>query len=265
MSIHRRPFDKHVNVISVGKKTNAVKPLTRTVVNLSKNTYQENAQFASKKVHSVSPSHQITFIKQTEQENVSEDVDNQGTEEIVTQESKDLVSVLELKQHCKNLEEELDQVKVQIVKIVADKNDFIKENAVLRTYQNAFVALNEQNEILRRKVTELSLKGVTFEDQNETVKINVKMAADGEIRSYGPDIARSSPDGQEKDIDTTPSYTGTTAELEISSLKEKIANLQHDVEENVKMKEEEKSQLLNNNRLVKTTLCLFSQGRIIGN
>ena len=137
MSIHRRPFDKHVNVISVGKKTNAVKPLTRTVVKLSKKTFQENAQFASGKVDSVLPSHQITFIEQIEQENVSEvhAVDNQGTEEIVTQESKDLVNVLELKQHCKNLEDELDQVKVQIVKIVADKNDFFKENAVLKTYQ----------------------------------------------------------------------------------------------------------------------------------
>ena len=264
MSICRRSFAKHVNVISVGKKTNAVKPLTRTVVNLSKKTFEEKDQ---EKIATVLPSHQITFIEQIEQENASEvhSVNNQGTEENITQESKDFVNVLELKQHCKNLEEELDQVKVQIVKIVADKNDFIKENAVLKTYQNAFAALTEQNEILRRKVTELSLKGVTFEDQNETVKINVKMAADGEIRSYGPDIARSSPDGQEKDIDTTPSYTGTTAELEISSLKEKIANLQHDVEEKVKMKEEEKSQLLNNNRLVKTTLCLFNQGRIIGN
>ena len=250
MSIHRRPFDKHVNVISVGKKTNAVKPLTRTVVKLSKKTFQENAQFASGKVDSVLPSHQITFIEQIEQENVSEvhAVDNQGTEEIVTQESKDLVNVLELKQHCKNLEDELDQVKVQIVKIVADKNDFIKENAVLKNYQNAFAALTEQNEILRRKVTELSFKGVTFEDQSETVKIDVKMAANGEIRSYGLDIARSSPDGQEKDIDNTPSYTGTTAELEISSLKEKIVNLQHDIEEKVKMKEEEKSHLLNNNK-----------------
>ena len=250
MSIHRRPFDKHVNVISVGKKTNAVKPLTRTVVKLSKKTFQENAQFASGKVDSVLPSHQITFIEQIEQENVSEvhAVDNQGTEEIVTQESKDLVNVLELKQHCKNLEDELDQVKVQIVKIVADKNDFIKENAVLKNYQNAFAALTEQNEILRRKVTELSFKGVTFEDQSETVKIDVKMAANGEIRSYGLDIARSSPDGQEKDIDNTPSYTGTTAELEISSLKEKIVNLQHDIEEKVTMKEEEKSHLLNNNK-----------------
>ena len=250
MSIHRRPFDKHVNVISVGKKTNAVKPLTRTVVKLSKKTFQENAQFASGKVDSVLPSHQITFIEQIEQENVSEvhAVDNQGTEEIVTQESKDFVNVLELKQYCKNLEKELDQVKVHIVKIVADKNDFIKENAVLKNYQNAFAALTEQNEILRRKVTELSFKGVTFEDQSETVKIDVKMAANGEIRSYGLDIARSSPDGQEKDIDNTPSYTGTTAELEISSLKEKIVNLQHDIEEKVKMKEEEKSHLLNNNK-----------------
>ena len=34
-----RSFTSHVKVIAVGKKTNAVKPLTRTVVNLAVNTH----------------------------------------------------------------------------------------------------------------------------------------------------------------------------------------------------------------------------------
>ena len=56
-----------------------------------------------------------------------------------------IANVFQLEQHCKNLEDELDQVKFQIVKIVTDKNDFSKENAVLKTYQSAFAALTEQN------------------------------------------------------------------------------------------------------------------------
>ena len=92
------------------------------------------------------------------------------------------INVLQLEQHCKNLEDELDQVKFQIVKIVSDKNDFSKENAVLKTYQNAFATLTEQNEILKKR-----LEGFTrMEISNETPTII-------------PDIDRSSPDGQEKD------------------------------------------------------------------
>ena len=43
------------------------------------------------------------------------------------------------------------------MKIVSDKNDFSKENAVLKTYQNAFAVLTEQNELLKKKVGELTI------------------------------------------------------------------------------------------------------------
>ena len=61
------------------------------------------------------------------------------------------VQVFQLEQHCKNLEDQLDEVrysitskdwssltfkvKYEIVKILSDKADFSKENAVLKNYQ----------------------------------------------------------------------------------------------------------------------------------
>ena len=62
------------------------------------------------------------------------------------------VQVFQLEQHCKNLEDQLDEVgiyhfhkilahiliskvKFEIVKILTDKADFSKENAVLKNYQ----------------------------------------------------------------------------------------------------------------------------------
>ena len=63
------------------------------------------------------------------------------------------MNVFQLEQHCKDLEAELDQFKFQIVKIVSDTNYYSKENALLKTYQNVFAALNEQNELLKLKNT----------------------------------------------------------------------------------------------------------------
>ena len=51
------------------------------------------------------------------------------------------VDLSQLEQQCRNLEEELDRVKLQIVKIVTDKKDFSEENAILRSYQSASATL----------------------------------------------------------------------------------------------------------------------------
>ena len=64
------------------------------------------------------------------------------------------VDVRQLEQQCRDLEEQLDQVKLQIVKIVTDKNVVCKENAFLRNYQIAFDSLTEQNEMLKKKLVE---------------------------------------------------------------------------------------------------------------
>ena len=67
------------------------------------------------------------------------------------------VQVFQLEQHCKNLEDQLDEVrysiiskdwssltfkvKYEIVKILSDKADFSKENAVLKNYQQVQIII----------------------------------------------------------------------------------------------------------------------------
>ena len=130
------------------------------------------------------------------------------------------MNVLQLEQHCKNLEDELDQVKFQIVKIVSDKNDFSKENAALKTYQNAFAALTEQNEFLKRKVEELSIMDASHDDQSILKTISPETGSAITDRKTVPDVDRSSPDGQEKDADhQTHCNKGLNLAEEILNLK----------------------------------------------
>ena len=142
------------------------------------------------------------------------------------------INVLQLEQHCKNLEDELDQVKFQIVKIVSDKNDFSKENAVLKTYQNAFATLTEQNEILKKRLERFT----RMEISNETPTII-------------PDIDRSSPDGQEKDSDPIVKCRNNSEyEDVLVQLKENMIKL---VEEKSLMQDnfkEEKKEILEKNK-----------------
>ena len=101
--------------------------------------------------------------------------------------AKKEVQVFQLEQHCQNLEEQLDEVKIEIVKIISDKADFSKENAVLKTHQQAFHDLELQNAELRRRLEE---GGATLEVPGDTVE-GVKML---------PEVDRSSPDGQEREL-----------------------------------------------------------------
>ena len=147
-----------------------------------------------------------------------------------------IVNVLQLEQHCKNLEDELDQVKFQIVKIVSDKNDFSKENAVLKTYQNAFSALTEQNLLLRRKIEELSVMDNSHDNQYLLKRMPIETGTDKKEKIIAPDIDRSSPDGQEKDIDQqTHCNKGFNWEEEILSLKNKLEEF-----ENAKIEDRER-------------------------
>ena len=95
------------------------------------------------------------------------------------------VDVRQLEQQCRDLEEQLDQVKLQIVKIVTDKNVVCKENAFLRNYQIAFDSLTEQNEMLKKKLVE-NTKMLDIQIDNSVVI---------------PETDRTSPDGQEIDKD----------------------------------------------------------------
>ena len=129
----------------------------------------------------------------------SKDQDRVG---FVKQQSGGL-DVSQLEQQCRNLEEELDQVKLQIVKIVTDKNDFHKENAILRSYQSAFATLTAQNDLLKTKLLEHS-----------------KML-DISVVAESPESDRTSPDGQEIDGDQMSFKSSVEYEAELQNIKER--------------------------------------------
>ena len=97
----------------------------------------------------------------------------------------------------------MDQVKLQIVKIVTDKNDFHKENAILRSYQSAFATLTAQNDLLKTKLLEHS-----------------KML-DISVVAESPESDRTSPDGQEIDGDQMSFKSSVEYEAELQNIKER--------------------------------------------
>lgn len=62
-----------------------------------------------------------------------------------------------LEQHCKNLEGELDQVKVEIVRILSDKDEFYRENETLKNYVSMVGQLREENVELRKELDGLKM------------------------------------------------------------------------------------------------------------
>ena len=86
------------------------------------------------------------------------------------------VDVLQLEHQCRNLEEQLDQVKLQIVKIVSEKNN-----------QVAFASLSEQNDVLRKKLED----NTRMLDQTDSVDLSDSVEL--------IDSDRTSPDGQERE------------------------------------------------------------------
>ena len=97
------------------------------------------------------------------------------------------IDVQQLEQQCRNLEEQLDQVKLQIVNIVSDKNDVNKENELLKNSQVAFASMSEQNDSLRKKLED----NTRMLDQAEPVDLSNSIEL--------LDSDRTSPDGQERE------------------------------------------------------------------
>ena len=88
--------------------------------------------------------------------------------------SGDRVDVAELKEQCKNLEDQLDQVKQQILKIVTDRND------------------NDMN---------MNIAGETMNESAETVIDSDRTSPDGQERDKDQDGATKSSDQYETEID----------------------------------------------------------------
>ena len=147
----------------------------------------------------------ITVNPLSRSENV-EKIDNQDN---LSKDQGNKIDVLQLERQCKDLEDQLDQVKHQIVKIVTDKNDFSKENAVLKNYQIAFTSLTEQNSFLKQKL-----------EMNTTM---LDASFEGSFKI--PDTDRTSPDGQEKEKEQALFKSTIEYETELKTLVDKVTVL----------------------------------------
>ena len=125
---------------------------------------------------------------------------------------------------------ELERVKQEIVKIISQKENFNKENEVLKIYQLAFSQLNEQNTNLKERIQTLEASNHT--DQNDGSSIS-ELLIENAVNSI-IDIDRSSPDGQEKD--------NKHLSLPSQSIELKNGEIFH-LEERIKILETEKSSL----------------------
>ena len=97
----------------------------------------------------------------------------------------------------------MDQVKLQIVQIVTDKNDSGEGNAILKSYQSAFITLTDQNDLLKTKLLEHSKM------------LDISVIVDS------PEADRTSPDGQEIDGDQTTFKSSVEYEAELQNIKER--------------------------------------------
>ena len=225
-------------MITVGKKTHAVKPVLRSVGNLSLPISQIDTQSESGEF-------------ERESEIIQSNPGTSGPSSlpacnsVTSVSSPSNVNVLQLEEQCKNLEDDLDQVKFEIVKIVTDKNDVSKENAVLKTYQNAFASLIEQNEILKRRVQEMSLnEAIGQHFQLDQERYSPMMSYSGTKEGKIPEIDRTSPDGQEKDSDQQVNCkSDMNLEEEILKLKEFVAETEKSRKKETETLELEKNDL----------------------
>ena len=73
-----------------------------------------------------------------------------------------IFQVYQLKQHCKTLEGELDDVKSEIVRILSEKEGFFKENGTLRDYKKSYEDLKEENMQLKKERKKLNEKIISL-------------------------------------------------------------------------------------------------------
>merc|ERR1712013_561144 len=148
-----------------------------------------------------------------------------------------------------------------IVKIVTDKNDVSKENAVLKTYQNAFASLIEQNEILKRRVQEMSLnEAIGQHFQLDQERYSPMMSYSGTKEGKIPEIDRTSPDGQEKDSDQQVNCkSDMNLEEEILKLKEFVDETEKSRKKETETLELEKNDLRERNKQLEESLELMSE------
>ena len=109
---------------------------------------------------------------------------------------------LQISPSCPTLEDELDHVKSEIMKMMSEKEQGTKGDQKLEKYQHKITELEEENQRLKHLVKELDLetktKAVEQDKSDKTVNIpDILIANNGCSAAISAD--RSSPDGQETD------------------------------------------------------------------
>ena len=97
-----------------------------------------------------------------------------------------LFQVFQLKQHCRSLEGELDGVKSEIVRIITEKDGFLRENGFLKDLKMERDDLKEENKKLKLDLRQLIEEKKHNRSPNPS-QANLQLQLSN----------RSSPDGQE--------------------------------------------------------------------
>jgi len=68
---------------------------------------------------------------------------------------REKVEVTELKRHCKSLVNELESVKSEIINILKEKNNYLKENGELQEYKKSYEDLELENKHLKMQLLQI--------------------------------------------------------------------------------------------------------------
>jgi len=97
---------------------------------------------------------------------------------------REKVEVTELKRHCKSLVNELESVKSEIINILKEKNNYLKENGELQEYKKSYEDLELENKHLKMQLLQI---------------MEEKKSEGKERKEFRPEVfqGRSSPDGKD--------------------------------------------------------------------
>ena len=150
-----------------------------------------------------------------------------------------------LPQHCQTLADELDHVKLEIVKMMSGKDNFSKECHTLKNYKVKISELEEENEKLKQSVKHLEHSLKTDPKPDKTVTIPDILVATSSFVDLITNTDRTSPDGTEIDNQCLVQPCQAVGEdcYQLNNLKEKMNELR----KSNNFMESEKFKLLENN------------------
>ena len=101
-------------------------------------------------------------------------------------------------ENCNSLEAELDHVKLEIVKMMTEKEQKSKEANQVKSYEMKISELEEQNKLLKREILSITTSNMTEKSNQPKSEETLCL----------PDILvdRSPPDGQEREDDSQSNH-----------------------------------------------------------